>query len=338
MYTAAMSWSHQIWTSAHSLAISSTYFEASKLTVAVIFGCSEQQMTRVEELLAESPEVNSHPLLTVGIFAELHKDRMQEIVKKAIHECTVAITDLKLDRDAPPVVKRDFKLSRKLRNYRLKTKMAEEEVRTTKGLLQKMITQVEEEQQLHQFQDGREFATSTRRFKQRFTEIEIELDALMARCRMMFDDMTYSEELFMNELLSDDAERARDQAKMSTVIAFVAMLYLPITAVATIFAMPVFEFQNDWRDIYFRETADSGPDAGKQPVLSSYFWVYLVVSVTLTAFTVFGWWHYARGSSKVYNRRKELKRMRQPVRGNGGTKLAIHNLFSKHADGKKDYV
>lgn len=36
----------------------------------------------------------------------------------------------------------------------------------------------------------------------------------------------------MNQLLSDDAERARDQAKMSTVIAFVAMLYLPITAVA----------------------------------------------------------------------------------------------------------
>lgn len=194
MYTSAMSWDHQSWTSANSLEISSTYIEASKLTVAVIFGCSEQQMARVEELLASCPGVKSHPLLTVGIFAELHKDRMQEIVKKAIYECTAAITDLKLDRDAPPLVKRDFKLNRKLRNWRLKTKMAEE-VRTTKGLLQKMITQVEEEQQLQSFQYDGEFATSTRRFKQRFTEIEIELDALMARCRMMFDDMTYSEEL-----------------------------------------------------------------------------------------------------------------------------------------------
>ncbi|KAK4643008.1 hypothetical protein QC761_000450 [Podospora bellae-mahoneyi] len=199
-------------------------------------------MARVEDLLASCSEVKSHALLTVGIFAELHKDRMQEIVKKGIYECTAAITDLKLDRDAPPLVKRDFKLNRKLRNWRLKTKMAEKEVRTTKGLLQKMITQVEEEQQLQSFQYDGEFATSTRRFKQRFTEIQIELDALMARCRMMFDDMTYSEELFMNELLSDDAERARDQANMSTVIAFVAMLYLPITAVATIFAMPVFDF------------------------------------------------------------------------------------------------
>ncbi|CAP61643.1 uncharacterized protein PODANS_0_450 [Podospora anserina S mat+] len=316
MYTSAMSWDHQSWTSANSLAISSTYIEASKLTVAVIFGCSEQQMARVEELLASCPGVKSHPLLTVGIFAELHKDRMQEIVKKAIYECTAAITDLKLDRDAPPLVKRDFKLNRKLRNWRLKTKMAEE-VRTTKGLLQKMITQVEEEQQLQSFQYDGEFATSTRRFKQRFTEIEIELDALMARCRMMFDDMTYSEELFMNELLSDDAERARDQAKMSTVIAFVAMLYLPITAVATIFAMPVFDFQNERRDIYFRK-AETGEDSDQPPVLSSYFWVYLIVSVVLTGFTVFGWWHYARGTSKAHNRRKALKRMRRAHATTGG--------------------
>ncbi|KAK4673971.1 hypothetical protein QC763_0019500 [Podospora pseudopauciseta] len=252
-----MSWDHQSWiSSAHSVAISSTYFSSSKLTVAVLFSCSEEQIARVEDLLASSPEVKSHPLLTVGLFAELHKDRMQEIVKNALYECTAAITELKLDRDAPSVVKRDFKLSRKLRNCRLKTKMAEEEVRTTKGLLEKMITQVEEEQRL------------TRRFKQRFEEIGIELDALMARCRIMFDDMTYSEELFMNELLSDDAERARDQAKMSTVIAFVAMLYLQITAVATIFAMPVVEFQNDWRDIYFKQAEPTPANSQFCPPIS----------------------------------------------------------------------
>lgn len=78
---------------------------------------------------------------------------MQEIVKNAVYECTAAITELKLDRDAPPVVKRDFKLSRKLRNCRLKTKMAKEEVRTTKGLLDKMITQVGEDQRLYQSWD-----------------------------------------------------------------------------------------------------------------------------------------------------------------------------------------
>ncbi|KAK4682469.1 hypothetical protein QC764_0019470 [Podospora pseudoanserina] len=331
MYTVAMSWDHQSWTSsAHSVAISSTYFSSSKLTVAVLFGCSEEQIARVEDLLASSPEVKSHPLLTVGLFAELHKDRMQEIVKNALYECTAAITELKLDRDAPSVVKRDFKLSRKLRNCRLKTKMAEEEVRTTKGLLEKMIPQVEEEQRLYQSWDDGEFATSTRRFKQRFEEIGIELDALMARCRIMFDDMTYSEELFMNELLSDDAERARDQAKMSTIIAFVAMLYLQITAVATIFAMPVVEFQNDWRD--------AEPNASKQPVLSSYFWVYLIVSVTLTAFTVFGWWHYARGASKVHNRRMELKRNRKLVEGRGGRQRVTNGFFSGHGEKKKEFV
>ncbi|KAK4126758.1 hypothetical protein N657DRAFT_640621 [Parathielavia appendiculata] len=73
----------------------------------------------------------------------------------------------------------------------------------------------------------------------------------MARCRMMFDAVIYFEELFTSELLSHDVESTRNTAKASTVIAFVAMLYLPITTVATIFSMHVFDFENDWRDVHF---------------------------------------------------------------------------------------
>jgi hypothetical protein len=67
----------------------------------------------------------------------------------------------------------------------------------------------------------------------------------------------------------------------------------------TIFAMPVFNFQNDWRDIRFHPAATSDGDesndpARPKPVLSSYFWIYLIVSVCLTAVTVFGWWRYTR--------------------------------------------
>lgn len=256
MYTAAMARGTSRWSDFNSLAMSSTYFEKSKLTVAVIFGCSPEQMHRVECLLARSPEVKSHPFLTVGIFAELHKDRMQDVVKSAVAECDVATMQLGLDRDSPPVAERDFKLNKRLRECRLRMKVAEEEVRATKGLLQKMVAEVEEAQSLLNFQDDPNFAASTKRFKQRFTELEVEFDTLMARSRMTFDDMTYSEELvspagglearrrsskqtannlylqFMTEILSRDAERAREQAKLSTVIAFVAMLYLPITTVA----------------------------------------------------------------------------------------------------------
>ncbi|KAK4175149.1 hypothetical protein QBC36DRAFT_28364 [Triangularia setosa] len=312
-YTAAMSWDESHWDNTNNLAISSIHFEKLNLTVAVIFGCSRHQMERVEQLLAMSPEVKSHPLLTVGLFAELHKDRMRDIVMRAVGECDAAIMQLGLNQNSPPVAKRDFMLSKRLRDFRFRTKMAEEEVRTTKGLLQKMIAQVEEEHALRNFQDDADFAVSTRRFRQRFAELEIEFETMMARCRMTFDDMTYSEDLLMTEILSHDAERARDQAKVSTVIAFVAMLYLPITTVATNFAMPVFSFANDWRDIYFRET-----DADKPPVLSSYFWVYLIVSVTLTAFTVFSWWHYTKSTSREQKRKKALKQRRLSARVESG--------------------
>ncbi|KAK0701526.1 hypothetical protein B0T21DRAFT_378826 [Apiosordaria backusii] len=305
MYTAAMSWGEPRWSHTTSLAISSTYFEKFNLTVAVIFGCSNDQMKRVEQLLAMSPEVKSHPLLTVGIFAELEKDRMRDIVGSSVAACDIAISKLGLDSDSPPVAKRDFIFNKALRDARIMTKMAEEEVRTTKGLLQNMIARVEEEQQLRNSQDDANFAASTRRFKQRFAELDIEFDTMMARCRMTFDDMTYSEDLYMTEIISRDAERARDQAKVSTVIAFVAMLYLPITTVATIFAMPVFDFANDWRDIYFRKT-----DADKPPVLSSYFWVYLIVSITLTGFTVFGWWRYTKSTSTAQKRKNALRQRR----------------------------
>jgi hypothetical protein len=66
--------------------------------------------------------------------------------------------------------------------------------------------------------------------------------------------------------------------------------------------MPVFDFENDWRDIRFRETGDGAEAPGKdqegtrnpKPVLSFYFWIYLIISVGLTAVTVFGWWRYTR--------------------------------------------
>lgn len=76
----------------------------------------------------------------------------------------------------------------------------------------------------------------------------------------------------------------------------------------TIFAMPVFDFENDWRDMYFRETSDD-----TKPVLSSYFWIYLLVSATLTAFTVFGWWYYTKSTSREQKRKRALKAKRQPT-------------------------
>ncbi|KAK4043932.1 hypothetical protein C8A01DRAFT_43289 [Parachaetomium inaequale] len=347
MYTAATS---RVWP--ENLAIASTHFRHSKLTVAVIFGCTAEQMKMVERLLHHAPEVKSHPLLMVGVFAELHRDRVTDIVMDAVADCDIATMKLGLNKETRPQVRRSFELSRELRNCRLKTKKAEEEIRSAQGQLHKMMQQIEE--WVHRTRGstgvqgaewlGDDFTTSNMRFKHRFEEISIEFDALMARCRMTFDDMTYSEELFTSELLSHDAESARHQAKASTVIAFVAMLYLPITTVATIFAMPVFDFANEWRDIYFRETGNE-PDASNQdsdargagspkPVLSFYFWIYLIVSVSLTAVTIFGWWRYTRTTRHP----PKPKHRRMSYTGGTKTKTGKFISFMPEYEGGKDSV
>ena len=68
--------------------------------------------------------------------------------------------------------------------------------------------------------------------------------------------------------------------------------------------MPVFEFHNRWVNLRFQpadtntDTASSndGPGSSKEGqildthVLSGYFWIYLALSIFLTAVTITGWW------------------------------------------------
>lgn len=51
--------------------------------------------------------------------------------------------------------------------------------------------------------------------------------------------------------------------------------------------MPIFKFENDWRDIYLRpvpKPKDYHASAGI-PVVSGYIWYYIVISMVLTSIT-----------------------------------------------------
>lgn len=104
------------------------------------------------------------------------------------------------------------------------------------------------------------------------------------------------------EYANIEAKKTRQQARTSTVIAFVAMLYLPATSLATIFAMPVFDWQNRWMNVQFRDVPSGGNgDAGggedsrrSSPVFSAYFWIYLLFSVAFTSVTLWAWRAYTK--------------------------------------------
>jgi hypothetical protein len=111
--------------------------------------------------------------------------------------------------------------------------------------------------------------------------------------------------------------------------------------------MPIFDFKNDWRDIHFRES-DAGPDSSTQdsktqadgnhkPVLSFYFWIYLIVSFSLAAVTVFGWWRYTR-TNDADSRKRTPKQRR--ISYTAGNKQKVENLtfFAAEYEGGKDTV
>ncbi|KAK4448663.1 hypothetical protein QBC34DRAFT_406555 [Podospora aff. communis PSN243] len=311
MFTAVSS---SLWE--YNIAISSTHFTKSQLTLAVIYGCNEDQMKKVQRLLEASPGVRAHPFLMVGIFAELQRDRIEALVREEEKELDIMMSqDLKLYHDdVVPTKARGlgWKRGRRIPMFRSHVNRLEEEARGIKCQMEKMVkhmegvakreaakipallqrekteTVQEEKKRAHnEAKSLQDFVAKTERFVERFEEICVELDSFMARCRLALDELTFAREVFV-------AYNASQQTRTSAVVGFVAMLYLPITAMATIFATPVFDFKNDWQDLRLNHLGSSDSDQDSSgdrnlPVVSGYFWWYFLSSALLSLATVIYW-------------------------------------------------
>ncbi|KAK3320370.1 hypothetical protein B0T19DRAFT_488480 [Cercophora scortea] len=299
-----------------TIGISSTYFRDLKLTAAAIYGCDEGQMERVEALLRASPEVRSHPLLMVGVFAELQRDRLEEMVDGVIAESDAIVMSLPVDSKSTERAgkKKEFSrnLNRRLRQCRVDIKEVEEELKSTKAQLRKMIQEIENITAT-KTKPGDDYSasghsTGSKNEAMSGAEKEERSEASSWKGKQVavaVDDTKPSGESQAYEPLPEDSHEHEEQgavlntaqAKASRVIAFVAMLYLPMTTVATIFAMPVFNFQSHWLDDHFNFCFSSNSSSATNVpnlVLSAYFYWYLVTSLVLTGFTLICWYYYTR--------------------------------------------
>ncbi|KAK4191059.1 hypothetical protein QBC35DRAFT_538948 [Podospora australis] len=268
-----------------SLSVSSTYFPKSRLSMAVFFSCSSEQKNLIESLLEGSPETSDHPLLVPGLFAELQRHRLEQVLLEvlALSEMTMYRLEV-LEGVRTTGVKREklrltWKRNDRIRESIIKAKRAEEEARFTKSQLLKMTKDIMEKSRAVRI---RRFRKQLGRFQRRFDEINVGLDDMMAQCRLIADSLTYAQNL----------------------------VGAPVYPKVTIFAMPVFDFKNHWWDWRFQMTkesngtssADGGKQdekAGPQPVLSGHFWIYLGISLVLTLVTLSGYcWHIMEPFSK----------------------------------------
>ncbi|KAK0701528.1 hypothetical protein B0T21DRAFT_378831 [Apiosordaria backusii] len=309
MFTATMTSRDWDW----NCSISATYFPEAQLTVGVIFNCHLDQKDMILNMLNRSPEVKDHPLLMLGLYCELQRDRADRLAKRvAAHTIEVLedmeyLSDVTKVGDKSPDNKR-AKTHIQLRLVISECKKAVEEIRAAKLQTKRITDDICEKSEASK---QPYFRKATARYKCRFDQIQIELDGRMAQCRIAAEDLTYAGDRALAEQAQVSAEQAREeaaaaarQAKTGKVIAFLAMLYLPMTSIATIFAMPVFEFQNYWWDMGFHRPPPDTPKSGSDgknaeaggEVASGYFTLYLIISILLTVVTLVSYCIYAKES------------------------------------------
>lgn len=172
--------------------IAATYFPTHQLTLGVIFNCNRRQKEFIQDLLERSPEVSNHPLLMLGLYCELQRDRAAHLAA----EITTRTTNVLIDMGYLPGLTETGKTSHDIGavNVRLRLvisqcKKAEEEIRVTKIHTEKLVKNVCSKSGASK---QKIFAKATARYKCCFEQIQLELDTRMAQCRIAAEDLTYA--------------------------------------------------------------------------------------------------------------------------------------------------
>ncbi len=183
-------------TSPEHIAMSCTYFVASRLSLAVLYGCASDDVRRVNQLLKKSPEVASHPLLMAGIFAELALSRWEnDLIKHVMPKFVVNDTEFSSASSRPSMV-RD--LNGRLYNAIVRASAFGEELVVGKAAFKEMANRIDEQKVVWEKWEGRDSAREqdpvvvADRFKERFGEICMRMDRLIIGCRAVADNQAHA--------------------------------------------------------------------------------------------------------------------------------------------------
>jgi hypothetical protein len=215
-----------------AFALASTHLEKSKLTLAIIIGCSVKQMTRVESLLRGSEDAIRHPLLMLGICAELQLGRLRKLVIDEAMKCQITTRSLErcgetqTPNDAHKATNQEitWALINEVRANRDGIKRAGEEVRATKRQLYKalppalvsLLNRHENNDTGNNNDNNDSLGNSgntgsvvasvtesepdedeeiTNMFYERFADIFAQFEGLMADCRINLEEMSFAADI-----------------------------------------------------------------------------------------------------------------------------------------------
>lgn len=172
-----------------NLAFTSTYFGETTSSCGIILGCIDSDMKRVVKMLKGCETTWNHPLLLPCIFVELQGRRLRGLSEDLSTRAMMVLANLEDDidelKDMPDsqAAEKSLKWVSDLRNVQNDNNLIGEDLAAAARQLDKLIAHAEDllavdsKSQSSRLED-------TRRFADRFREIGLDLQDLMASCRL----------------------------------------------------------------------------------------------------------------------------------------------------------
>ncbi|WYZ38038.1 hypothetical protein EsH8_II_001544 [Colletotrichum jinshuiense] len=281
--------------------MSTAYIPSTGSAFAVIYGCNDDQMEDVEKRIRRASAQLRHPLLTPGILAELERKRLVEAVEDLLDQFTLRSErlDPTLETSWSPDSDIDGKKTQEHLSLCLRSRSLIDHIQAVKRQLAKLLDDFDvvagELESLHSdgqlCTDGTTAAALTKvgnKMKTRIEDIMIEYDDKIDDCNMMICNTSLAMQTVWNHIARQDSKtntkishanaaiavQTKHESTQMRTIALLTMAYLPLSSVAAIFSMDMF----NW-----------GAVEGES-IVSKHIWLFAVLAVGLTIVTVFAWY------------------------------------------------
>ncbi|KAK1829013.1 hypothetical protein QBC39DRAFT_357823 [Podospora conica] len=289
---------------AADLALTVTYFPSRRLTFAVLFGCSREQEKMVISRLKKAGDDVAHPMLLPGIVAELERKRQFDVVEDMINEIETQIWQLtsetvatwnqhdttKAERNKQKTqtwldmsfsrnfLQAQMRLLMRMRKHVSKFPGLIKEQSETASSDSETVTVVEGERLLDSDSELR-ISNAGVRMRGRLLTLIDEYEEKILDCSMRLEGMAMATQWSQGETnMEIAAATGRDSSQMRS-IAFVTMVFLPGTFIASFFSMTFF----NW---------NSNNSGDPEPVLSGKIWIYFCLTGVFTLITLTLFWHF----------------------------------------------
>ncbi|KAI5860607.1 hypothetical protein GGS23DRAFT_599415 [Durotheca rogersii] len=284
------------------LALSLTYIPSTESTLAVMYGCSPRQIQEIEKRIRAAGERTKYPLLMLGIFAELERHVLSAMVESLLGKFVLRATRLETGSWDPSQDLTKEKTQDQLRMC-IESMNLKDHIRGVKRQISKLLAEMDQFEDhfvSHGGDDGGHKALWFKRvgleMKKRLKDIMNDYEEKIDECNMIVENITLAAQTVWNQIAMHDSELNTRIARANTTIALetkrestqmrsialLTMIYLPISSVATVFSMNLFNWE-----------AGDG-----EPVVSHYIWVFIVFAVGFTAITLSVWIYLTRRHEK----------------------------------------